>query len=84
MNRRSLIKCILGLAAAPKILAELDFNPPIVAKKGAIGLIPTLLSKEYTVVEFRPGNFTINDFHKLAQDYEKMYKPKYHWHETNY
>lgn len=31
MNRRSLIKCILGLAAAPKILTELDFKPPIVA-----------------------------------------------------
>lgn len=28
MNRRSVIRCILGLAAAPKILAELDFKPP--------------------------------------------------------
>lgn len=31
MNRRSLIKCILGLTAAPKILAELDFKPPVIA-----------------------------------------------------
>lgn len=31
MHRRSLIKCILGLAAAPKVLAEMDFKPPIVA-----------------------------------------------------
>jgi hypothetical protein len=31
MQRRSLIKCILGLAAAPKILAEINFNPPMVS-----------------------------------------------------
>lgn len=84
MNRRSLIKCILGLAAAPKILAELDFKPPIVANPAFKGLIPTILSNEYTVVEFKPGSFTIEDFHKLVRDYDKMYKPKYHWHETNY
>lgn len=34
MHRRSLIKCILGLAAAPKVLAEMEFKPPIVAKTG--------------------------------------------------
>lgn len=30
MNRRSVIRCILGLAAAPKILAEMDFKPPLI------------------------------------------------------
>lgn len=34
MNRRSLIKCILGLAATPKILAEVDFKLPIAAAPG--------------------------------------------------
>jgi len=32
MNRRYLIKSILGLAAAPKILAEMNFEPPITPK----------------------------------------------------
>ncbi len=31
MNRRYLIKSILGLTVAPKILAEIDFNPPMAA-----------------------------------------------------
>lgn len=35
MQRRSLIKCILGLAAAPKILAEMDLKPPMVPQVGA-------------------------------------------------
>lgn len=35
MNRRSVIRCILGLAAAPKILAEIDFKPPVIPTAGA-------------------------------------------------
>jgi hypothetical protein len=35
MNRRFLIKGILTLVAAPKILSEIDFKPPLVMKAGA-------------------------------------------------
>ena len=35
MNRRSVIRCILGLAAAPKILAEVDFKPLVIPTTGA-------------------------------------------------
>jgi len=78
MNRRSLIKCILGLAAAPKILAELDFNPPLVAVEkevGFIGLIPTILNGG-TVVEYRPGNFTLKDFNDLIRQEDMKYRSK--------
>lgn len=50
MNRRSVIRCILGLAAAPKILAELDFKPPIVAQS--------------TAALFRDLNFVIPQYYK--------------------
>jgi len=42
MNRRSLIKSILALAAAPKILAEMDFTPPL--KPKTYNVTGTLLS----------------------------------------
>lgn len=83
MHRRSLIKCILGLTAAPKILAEMDFKPPIVANQKFKGIIPTLLSQEYTVIDYKPGNFTLKDFNELVEKYDQEYKPKYSWYEHN-
>lgn len=51
MNRRSLIKCILGLATAPKILAEINFNPPVIANvdltKSLIGDLQLLTPQFY-------------------------------------
>jgi len=35
MNRRSVIRSILGLAIAPKILAEIDFKPVVASPASA-------------------------------------------------
>lgn len=35
MNRQSFLKCLLGIAASPKIISEIDFEPPLVSKLGA-------------------------------------------------
>ena len=51
MNRRSLIKSILGLAAAPKILAEINFNPPMVAKGATTSLFKDLI---FVVPDYMP------------------------------
>lgn len=78
MNRRSLIKSLFTIAVAPKVLAELNLDAPKVAKNGFAGLIPTILNQESTI---RPRSFTIADFNRLIEQKDKMYKPKYYWHE---
>jgi hypothetical protein len=58
MKRRSLIKSILTLAAAPKILSKIDFKPTLVAKMGA------------TTTLFNDLNFVIPDYlPKLLKKY---------------
>lgn len=43
MNRRSLIKSLFTIAVAPKVLAELNLESPLVANDGATkGLISSL------------------------------------------
>lgn len=77
MNRRSLIKCILGLAAAPKILAEMNFNPPMSATRGAtqslisegfIGIIPTIQNSA-NIIELVPGDFCLTDLNNIINNY---------------
>lgn len=78
MHRRSLIKCILGLVAAPKILAEMNFKPPIVAKELEAycfeGIIP-LINASANIVEYVPGNFTLDHMYDFVKNY-------YHGNET--
>lgn len=64
MNRRSVIRCILGLAAAPKILAEVDFKPLVIPTTGATKSLMAdlqLLTPQFykTMVEkYGDANFT--------------------------
>lgn len=79
MNRRSLIKCILGVAAAPKILAELDFNPPMVAAtmKGETtfdGIFPYIL-KQQNVVEYQSGDWCMTDLNEIIDNYYNNHRP---------
>lgn len=56
MNRRSVIRSILGLAVAPKILAEIDFKP--------------MASKAVTASLFQDLQFVIPDYlPKLIEKY---------------
>lgn len=75
MNRKGFIKSIAMLAVAPKIIAEMEFKPPLKSNEFK-GLIPTILSQEYSVVEFVPGSFTLKDFNDIVEKYDKMYKPR--------
>jgi hypothetical protein len=81
MNRRSLIKSLFTIAIAPKILAELNLETPLVAKNEFAGIIPTLLRPEYNVVNYEPGSFTLKHFHDLIKKADEQYKPKYSWYE---
>lgn len=78
MHRRSLIKCILGLAAAPKILAEIDFNPPAVAKGVTTSLFKDL---NFMVPDYMPrlmekyGNTSWMDGMELLRK-DKLQNPK--------
>ena len=51
MNRRSVIRCILGLTAAPKILAEINLNP----KTCTVGPTTKLFSElNFAVPDYMP------------------------------
>lgn len=34
MTRQSFLKCLLGIATSPKIISEIDFEPPLVSNIG--------------------------------------------------
>lgn len=69
MHRRSLIKCILGLAAAPKILAEMDFNKQNTIKiKGII--LSDLKSGIPRAIEYEtPAKYNLDHMYEFVKNY---------------
>lgn len=58
MTRQSFLKCLLGLAASPEIVSEIDFEPPLVSKVGP------------TATLFSQLNFVMPDYlPKLIEKY---------------
>lgn len=52
MTRQSFLKCLLGLAASPKIVSEIDFEPPLISK---IGPTSTLFSQlNFAIPDYLP------------------------------
>jgi hypothetical protein len=85
-KNRSLIKSILTLAAAPKILSEIDFKPPIVAKpisKGLFSDLQLLTPQYYKAFVDKYGN---GDFTTLMEAMGKKEvingKPEMFWFES--
>lgn len=87
MHRRFLIKCILGLAASPKILAELDFKPPVVANTaltrslvGDLQLLTPQFYKSY-IDKYGSVDFTwwLNEIGKAKE----LPRENFFWYENN-
>lgn len=87
MHRRSLIKCILGLAAAPKILAELDFEPPVVANTGLtrslIGDLQLLTPQYYKSFIDKYGSVDYSWWLSEMGKAKKHSGNEYFWFESN-
>lgn len=69
MNRRSIIKCILGLAASPKVLSELDFRPPLMAETVQSDWILARINAASSVVEYDSVSFVLTDLDEIIQSY---------------
>lgn len=78
MNRRSVLKNILTIVAAPSVLTKLELNSPLVQPKaeGYIGIIPSLMS-DANVQYYEAGSLTIEDIVRIyEQTGHLMYKSR--------
>jgi len=86
MDRRSLIKSILGLAAAPKILAEINFNPPIaaapVATKGLFSDLQLLTPQYYNTLVEKYGNTNYTGLIEEIGKAKDISRDNYFWFES--
>lgn len=86
MHRRSLIKCILGLAAAPKILAEMEFAPPIVPQplltKSLFRDMQLLTPQFYNSYLEKYGDMNYTQLMSSLSSGIKTEHPEYFWFEN--
>lgn len=69
MHRRSLIKCILGLTAAPKILGEIRFNSQNITKVKGI-LLDDLKSCVPRTIEYeRTTKYNLDHMYEFVKNY---------------
>lgn len=84
MDRSSFIKSLFVVAAAPKIISQLDITTQAIAdhkkvSEGFMGIIPSIMNGGYTITLNNLSNFSLEDFKKTMQNMDDCPNQYYHF-----